>query len=92
MDSKQWIESADRVLMHTYGRYPIVLERGDGVYLYDRDQKNTWTLELALQFLPSAITTRNIIMRSKRRWTNSSIHPITFIISRRQKLVKKSQR
>ena len=39
MDSKQWIESADRVLMHTYGRYPIVLERGDGVYLYDRDQK-----------------------------------------------------
>ena len=39
MDSKQWIESADRVLMHTYGRYPVVLERGDGVYLYDRDQK-----------------------------------------------------
>lgn len=39
MDSKQWIEEADKVLMHTYGRYPIVLERGDGVYLYDLDGK-----------------------------------------------------
>ncbi|MDE7210978.1 MAG: aspartate aminotransferase family protein [Lachnospiraceae bacterium] len=39
MDSKQWITAADEVLMHTYGRYPVVLERGEGVYLYDLDGK-----------------------------------------------------
>ncbi len=39
MDSKQWIAAADQVLMHTYGRYPVVLERGEGVYLYDLDGK-----------------------------------------------------
>ena len=39
MDSKQWIEAADQVLMHTYGRFPVVLERGEGVYLYDLDGK-----------------------------------------------------
>ena len=39
MDSKQWIYEADQVLMHTYGRFPIVLERGEGVYLYDLEGK-----------------------------------------------------
>ena len=39
MDSKQWSEAADQVLMHTYGRFPVVLERGEGVYLYDLDGK-----------------------------------------------------
>lgn len=39
MDSKQWIDEAEKVLMHTYGRYQIVLDRGEGVYLYDLDGK-----------------------------------------------------
>ncbi|MDE7326383.1 MAG: aspartate aminotransferase family protein [Lachnospiraceae bacterium] len=39
MNSKQWMEAADHVLMHTYGRYPIVLKRGEGVYLYDLEGK-----------------------------------------------------
>lgn len=34
---KQYIEEADKVLMHTYNRYQIVLDRGEGVYLYDTD-------------------------------------------------------
>ena len=33
------MERAESVLMHTYGRYPIVLERGEGVYLYDTNGK-----------------------------------------------------
>lgn len=39
MNAKQWMEDADQVLMHTYGRYPVVLDRGEGVYLYDLDGK-----------------------------------------------------
>lgn len=39
MDTKQYIEEADKALLHTYNRYQIVLEKGDGVYLYDTDGK-----------------------------------------------------
>jgi len=33
------METADKALMHTYNRYPIVWDRGEGVYLYDREGK-----------------------------------------------------
>ncbi len=33
----EYIKTADANLLHTYNRYPIVLEKGDGVYLYDSD-------------------------------------------------------
>lgn len=35
MDMKGYIEQAERALLHTYNRFQIVLDRGDGVYLYD---------------------------------------------------------
>ncbi len=33
------IERAEGAVLHTYNRYPLVLERGEGVYLYDTDGK-----------------------------------------------------
>lgn len=36
---KQYIEEAEKALLHTYNRYQIVLDRGDGVHLYDLDGK-----------------------------------------------------
>ncbi|MBO5999438.1 MAG: aspartate aminotransferase family protein [Lachnospiraceae bacterium] len=33
------IEQAERDLLHTYNRYPIVFDRGEGVYLYDVNGK-----------------------------------------------------
>lgn len=36
---KNYIEEAENALLHTYNRYQIVLEKGDGVYLYDTDGK-----------------------------------------------------
>ncbi len=36
---KQYIEEAEKVLMHTYNRYQMVLDRGEGVYLYDTEGK-----------------------------------------------------
>jgi acetylornithine/N-succinyldiaminopimelate aminotransferase len=35
----QYIEEADKVLMHTYSRYQLVLDHGEGVYLYDINGK-----------------------------------------------------
>lgn len=37
MDRLSLINKAEQVLMHTYSRYQIVLDHGDGVYLYDTD-------------------------------------------------------
>ena len=36
---KKYIEDAEKALLHTYNRYQIVLDRGDGVHLYDIDGK-----------------------------------------------------
>lgn len=36
---KQYIEEADKVLMRTYNRYQVVLDKGEGVYLYDTTGK-----------------------------------------------------
>ena len=33
------IERAEGAVLHTYNRYPLVLEKGEGVYLYDTDGK-----------------------------------------------------
>ena len=33
----KYIETAEEALLHTYNRYQIVLEKGEGVYLYDTD-------------------------------------------------------
>ncbi len=39
MTTKEYIDIAEKNLLHTYNRYQIVLEKGDGVYLYDTDGK-----------------------------------------------------
>jgi acetylornithine aminotransferase len=39
MNSEQWIARADKVIMKTYGRYPIVPVRGEGCRLWDADGK-----------------------------------------------------
>ena len=31
----QWIEIAEQEFVPVYHRYPVVLERGEGVFLYD---------------------------------------------------------
>lgn len=35
MIAKEFIDEAEKSLMHTYNRFQIVLDKGDGVYLYD---------------------------------------------------------
>ncbi|HIZ07057.1 MAG TPA: aspartate aminotransferase family protein [Candidatus Eubacterium avistercoris] len=39
MSKKEYINKAEAELLHTYNRFPLVLERGEGVYLYDTDGK-----------------------------------------------------
>ncbi len=37
--TEDYIGRAEAALLHTYHRYPVVLERGEGVYLYDVEGK-----------------------------------------------------
>lgn len=39
MTMQEYIQDAEGALLHTYNRYQIVLDKGDGVYLYDYDGK-----------------------------------------------------
>ena len=36
---QEHIEEAEKVLLHTYNRYPVVFDHGDGVYLFDEEGK-----------------------------------------------------
>jgi acetylornithine/N-succinyldiaminopimelate aminotransferase len=37
MNKQEYIDAAERSLLHTYNRFPLVLDHGEGVYLYDTD-------------------------------------------------------
>ena len=39
MNMKEYIEEAEAALLHTYNRYQIVWEKGDGMYMYDIEGK-----------------------------------------------------
>ena len=39
MKKDEWIRETESELVHTYERFPIVFEKGEGVYLYDTDGK-----------------------------------------------------
>lgn len=39
MEMQEYIEKAEQMLMHTYTRFQIVLDKGEGVYLYDTNGK-----------------------------------------------------
>jgi len=39
MEKFEYIDSAEKDLLHTYNRYKLVLDKGEGCYLYDTDGK-----------------------------------------------------
>ena len=39
MNKQNYIDHAEQALLHTYNRFPVVLDHGEGVYLYDTDNK-----------------------------------------------------
>ena len=39
MNKQEYIDTADQELLHTYNRFSLVRDHGEGVYLYDTDKK-----------------------------------------------------
>ena len=48
----EYMKETNEALLHTYNQFPVVLERGEGAYLYDTEgKKNIWTLRPDMQCL-----------------------------------------
>lgn len=39
MEASAWMDQAEHTILHTYNRFPVVLDHGEGVYLYGTDGK-----------------------------------------------------
>ena len=62
MNMKEYIDEAEKDLLHTYNRYQIVWDKGDGVHLMTWMAENIWISYPVLLFLHWAITTKHIMM------------------------------
>ena len=51
MKANEIMKQSEQYVLHTYNRYPVVLDHGKGVRLYDGKERNIWTLPPALPFL-----------------------------------------
>ena len=61
MNCQQWMEKADKYIMKTYGRYPLVPVRGEGCRLWDADGREY------LDFL-AGVAVNNLGPLPSRRW------------------------
>ena len=48
--TQDYIKRAENVILHTYNRYPVVLEKGEGVYLEDAEGKKYLDFNASLYF------------------------------------------
>ena len=45
-----YMEETNSELVHTYNRFPVVLDHGEGVYLYDTE-RSIWILQQELRYV-----------------------------------------
>ena len=60
---QDYMDAAEKVILKTYNRFPMVLERGEGVCLYDMEGKRYLDFGRASPYLPWATQTGNSKMR-----------------------------
>lgn len=39
MDKQMYMDHSEQYVLHTYNRFPLVIDHGEGVYVYDTDEK-----------------------------------------------------
>ena len=61
--SNPYIEEAEEAILHTYNRYQIVLDRGEGVHLYDVNGKEYLDFAAGIAVRLWDITIRNTLRR-----------------------------
>lgn len=56
-----YMEQTEQYVLHTYNRFPVVLESGNGVYLKDTTEKNIWILQRESRCMPLVIIIRDMM-------------------------------
>ena len=46
MKTNEYMEQTEQYVLHTYNRFPLVIDHGEGVHLYDTDGKAYLDLSL----------------------------------------------
>ena len=54
MKTNEYMEQTEQYVLHTYNRFPLVIDHGEGVHLYDTDGKHIWTLRQVSRYMRSA--------------------------------------
>ena len=71
MNKEEYIKREEGAMLHTYNRFPVVLEKGEGVYLYDTDGKKYLDFAAGIADLPKrssqTVEQRRSRVRSRRR-------------------------
>ena len=49
MSMNEQMNHAEESILHTYNRFPVVFEKGEGCYLYDSEGRNIWILRQVSQ-------------------------------------------
>ena len=86
MTQQQYIEEAEQTLLHTYNRYQIVFDKGEGVYLYDTDGRKY--LDFVAGIAVHAFGHSNKALNEAIRSTNCYIFQITITVYRQLKQQK----
>lgn len=54
MKTNEYMEQTEQYVLHTYNRFPLVIDHGEGVHLYDTDGKAYLTLRQVSRYMRSA--------------------------------------
>ncbi len=62
-EASKYMKLAEQNVLHTYNRFPVVFERGEGVWLTDVEGKRYLDSAPVLPYLPWAMAIKHITMR-----------------------------
>lgn len=48
MNMNEQMKESEESILHTYNRFPVVFEKGQGCYLYDSEERSIWILQQVL--------------------------------------------
>ena len=90
METQTIIQTAESSLLHTYNRFPIVLDHGEDVYLYDTDQKKYLDFAAGIAVFAQATAMTHTKRQLKSRLISLYIPLICFTMSQQPRQQKKS--
>ena len=92
MNMKEYIDEAEKDLLHTYNRYQIVWDKGDGVHLYDLDGREYLDFVSGIAVFALGYNNKAYNDALKAQIDKVFIHPTIITMYLRSKLQERSRR